>query len=99
MDDTPNASPRGATVDDLVDALAADDPSLKSDLGAQERLGRQIAAARHVRGFTQRQLSELSGVRQATITQIETGSGNPRWATLAKLCLALGIHTLDVDAA
>lgn len=98
-DDNFRTPPRGATVEDLVDSLSADDPSLRDDVEAQIRLGRQIAAARRAAGCTQRQLAERSGVRQATIAQIETGAGNPRWATLAKLCAALGIHKLDVDAA
>lgn len=90
---------RGATVDDLIDALAINDPTLRPDLDAQRLLGRQIRQARDRAGLTQRQLADASGVRQATITQIETGSGNPRWDTLAKLCVALGIGTLQIDAA
>lgn len=43
-----------------------------------------------------RQLSELSGVSEATICHIRTGKFKPRIETLEKLCKALGIRMSDV---
>lgn len=99
MNDSMNTPPRGGTVDDLVNKLAETDLTLKRDLGDQRILGAQIARARAKAGYSQRQLAAVSGVRQATITQIETGAGNPRWETVMRLCRALKIDRLDIDAA
>jgi transcriptional regulator with XRE-family HTH domain len=41
------------------------------------------------RGLSQRELSERSGVRQADISRIERGAGNPTEATLQRLASAL----------
>jgi len=40
-------------------------------------------------------LSQLSGVRQATISEIESGKIRPTVDTLDKLCSALGISLAD----
>lgn len=52
-------------------------------------LGLQFRDARVARGLTQRQLSEMTGVRQADISRIERGAGNPTEATLQRLAHAL----------
>ncbi len=52
-------------------------------------LGLQFRDARAARGLTQRQLSELTGVRQADISRIERGAGNPTEATMQRLAHAL----------
>jgi transcriptional regulator with XRE-family HTH domain len=41
------------------------------------------------RGLTQRELADLSGVRQADISRIERGAGNPTESTLQRLAAAL----------
>lgn len=52
-------------------------------------LGLQFCDARVARGLSQRDLSERSGVRQADISRIERGAGNPTEATLQRLASAL----------
>lgn len=41
---------------------------------------------------TQETLAELSGVGLRTLKQFESGKGNPRLATLTKICDVLGIE-------
>ena len=53
-------------------------------------LGLQFRDARAARGISQRELSEASGVRQADISRIERGVGNPTEGTLQRLAFALG---------
>lgn len=50
--------------------------------------GKQIAAARHLAGFTLDQLAERSGVSRSTIVKIESGSVQPRGGTLADIVKA-----------
>lgn len=52
-------------------------------------LGLQFRDARVARGLTQRELADLSGVRQADISRIERGAGNPTESTLQRLAAAL----------
>ncbi len=52
-------------------------------------LGLQFRDARVARGLSQRELSEQSGVRQADISRIERGAGNPTESTLQRLASAL----------
>lgn len=50
----------------------------------------EITAKREELKMSQRQLSELSGIPQKTISRIETGIDLPKIDTLAKLAKALG---------
>jgi len=52
-------------------------------------LGLQFRDARVARGLSQQELSARSGVRQADISRIERGAGNPTEATLQRLAHAL----------
>lgn len=54
----------------------------------------EIATKREDKGMSQRQLSELSGVPQKTISRIENGIDVPKIDTLAKLAKALG-YTIE----
>lgn len=55
-------------------------------------LGRLLKARRKALGIDQRSLSELVGVAVHTISDIESGKGNPTVATLTKLCGSLGLE-------
>ena len=55
-------------------------------------LGLQFHDARVAQGLTQRELSERSGVRQADVSRIERGAGNPTESTLQRLASALDRH-------
>ena len=46
--------------------------------------------ARELKGISQRELEEKSGVRQAEISKIERGEGNPSLKTMGKLFRAVG---------
>ncbi len=62
---------------------------LRRRFEAAIELGLQFRDARVGRGMSQRELSERSGVRQADISRIERGAGNPTEATLQRLASAL----------
>lgn len=62
---------------------------LRMRLEAAIELGLQFRDARAARGWSQRELSERSGVRQADISRIERGAGNPTEVTLQRLASAL----------
>ena len=46
--------------------------------------------ARETKGISQRELEEMSGVRQAEISKIERGEGNPSLKTMGRLFSAVG---------
>jgi ribosome-binding protein aMBF1 (putative translation factor) len=62
---------------------------LRKRFGVGIGLGLQFHDARVAQGLTQRELSERSGVRQADISRIERGAGNPTESTLQRLAGAL----------
>jgi len=55
-----------------------------------------IRARREVLGIDQRTLSEISGVAVHTLSNIESGNGNPTVKSLDKVLAALGME-LRVD--
>jgi XRE family aerobic/anaerobic benzoate catabolism transcriptional regulator len=65
-----------------------DRPEAPADLMA--RLGNKTRAARKSRQLSRRALSELSGVSQRYLAQLEAGSGNMSIALLDKVATALG---------
>ena len=50
----------------------------------------QLYEARTDMGITQKQLSEMSGVRQSNISRIERGTCSPTIQTLSQLAYAMG---------
>jgi DNA-binding XRE family transcriptional regulator len=65
---------------------------LRARFEAGIALGLQFHDVRVAQGLTQRELSERSGVRQADISRIERGAGNPTESTLQRLAAALERH-------
>ena len=57
----------------------------------QIKIGRFIAAMRHERGMTQRELAEALGLSNRTISKWECGDGLPDLANILPLCDSLGI--------
>ncbi len=55
----------------------------------------QIIEARKAKNITQKQLEELSGVKQPVIARLETGTTSPQVDTLLKILAPLGM-TLSV---
>lgn len=70
-------------------AESAGQAELRRRFEAAIELGLQFRDARVARDLSQRELSERSGVRQADISRIERGAGNPTEATLQRLASAL----------
>lgn len=54
-------------------------------------LARSIKQLREIRGHTQRQLAELSGVPRPTVATLESGSANPTLAVLVRIAGALQV--------
>ena len=49
-----------------------------------------LVQARHEQGISQRQIAELSGIKQPQIARIERGTVKPSMHTLLKILTALG---------
>ena len=64
-------------------------------------IGEQVRERRKALGVSQRDLSELAGVSLHTLSDIESGKGNPTIATLERVLLPLGmvlsIHIRGVE--
>jgi transcriptional regulator with XRE-family HTH domain len=59
--------------------------------------GEKLKRLRRGRGWTQKELSDASGVAQSTIAQIETmRREEPRPGTLKKLAVALDVSPADL---
>ena len=59
-------------------------------LAASVMAGNAVAAARARKGFSQRELSEATGIDQSDISKIERGAANPSVGTLNRIAEALG---------
>ena len=71
------------------------DPAFKEAWDAMEpefQLIRLLLDAREKKHLTQKQLSELTGIAQADISRMETGTANPSIKTLQRLAVALGMQ-------
>lgn len=55
-------------------------------------VGKKIRAYRDFRGFSQKQLAELSGINVGTIRKYELGIRNPKPDQLEKIAVALGLN-------
>ena len=55
-------------------------------------VGKKIRAYREFRGYSQKQLAELSGVNVGTIRKYELGIRNPKPDQLEKIAVALGLN-------
>ena len=72
---------------------ALKNPNLKAEydaLGPEYELIQAIIDARINNNFTQKQLSEKTGITQADISRIENGSRNPSISMVNRLANALG---------
>ena len=57
---------------------------------------RKLAAIRHRKGLSQRELARLSGITQVTIARIESGAFDPRLSTLRALAKAMKVQARDL---
>jgi transcriptional regulator with XRE-family HTH domain len=46
--------------------------------------------------MTQEDLAEAAGITVRTLSQLETGNGNPTWATVGDIARALGVSLTEV---
>lgn len=68
------------------------DPEFKAEFDALEPEFAIIQAmidARKLRGITQKELSEKTGIAQGDISKLENGNGNPSIRTLQRLAAAM----------
>jgi transcriptional regulator with XRE-family HTH domain len=72
--------------------------SEKKQIHETAKLIAKIVQQRLDLGLTQRQLSELSGVKQSAIARLEKNGVIPRIDTLFKLLLPLGLSLELVDS-
>lgn len=54
-------------------------------------IGERVRERRKALGISQRDLSELAGVSLHTLSDLESGKGNPTLATLERVLLPLGL--------
>ena len=70
------------------------DPAFLVEWNAQEperQIMRAIAEEREEREMTQKQLAEATGITQADISRLESGTGNPSLRTLKRLAAGMGM--------
>lgn len=71
-----------------------EDPEFKAEYEALEpefAIVQAIINARKLRGITQKELSELTGIAQGDISKMENGNANPSIKTLKRLASAMGM--------
>ena len=75
------------TADDVTD------PSTPTRIasGPNEALGQLLARLRSVRGFGQKQLADLAGIDNSTLSRLESGGRGVSREVLDRLCAALGL--------
>lgn len=62
----------------------------------QRKIGKFIATERKTQGFTQRQLADLLGISDKTVSKWETGKGLPEVSLMIPLCETLHITVNDL---
>jgi len=75
------------------------DPQIRAEWDALEpefAIIQAIIDARKKNGFTQKQLSELTGITQGDISKLENGDANPSLKTLKRLASAMNM-TLKIE--
>lgn len=57
-----------------------------------------MSRIREAKGLSQKQLAEMVGANQATISKIESGAGNPTLGMMTRIAKALDVHPSDLFA-
>lgn len=83
-----NNSAIGGTWDELEQELFTPEEIAASDL--RVNLIGEIIKARQEKGISQKDLEELSGVKQPIIARMEKGSTSPRLSSVLKVLAPLG---------
>lgn len=72
----------------FIEGLLTAEEIAETDL--QVALINEIIKARNEKGYSQKKLEELSGVKQPIIARMEKGSTSPQIKTILKLLMPLG---------
>ncbi len=78
----------GSNALEFIDAMLTNEEKTASDL--RVALIGEFIKARQEKGLTQRDLEELSGVKQPVIARIENGTSVPNLNTIIKMLVPLG---------
>lgn len=73
---------------DYIDAMLTPEEIQESDL--RVAIISELIKAREEKGLTQKNLEELSGIKQPAIARLESGKAVPQLDTILKLLLPLG---------
>ena len=65
---------------------------MKRSTPRDRNIGAKVKYYRELRGLTQKQLAEVTGIAQADISRFENGTGNPSLRTLERLADGLGMR-------
>jgi transcriptional regulator with XRE-family HTH domain len=63
---------------------------------SQPALGKAIRESREAHELTQEELAAAAKITVRTLSQIETGTANPTWATVDEIAGALGMSIADL---
>jgi len=86
MSDT--ISPRGQTWDEVRAELYTPEEIRESDI--RVAIMSELIKARNERGISQRELEQLSGVKQPVISRMEAGTTSPHLDTVIRVLAPLG---------
>ena len=86
-------SPRGSSWDDFKREMYT--PEELAESKVRVAIIGELIKAREEDGITQKQLEEMSGIKQPVISRIEKGTNDPQLSTVVKLLNSLG-KTLQV---
>ncbi len=78
------------TFSDIMNDNTVVSPEIKAEVEFETALIGKIIEAREEKGLSQRELAELSGVKQPAIARLESGMTIPRVDTLIRLLVPLG---------
>ena len=81
-------SPRGTTWDELEKELFT--PEEIEESNVRVAIISEMIKAREEGGITQKQLEEMSGIKQPVISRMEKGTTDPQLSTVLKVLNSLG---------
>lgn len=92
-------SPKGDSWEDVRAELYTEEEIRESDI--RVAIMSEIIEARNERGISQRELEQLSGVKQPVISRMEAGMTSPHLDTVIKVLAPLGktLSVVDLPAA
>ena len=67
------------------------DPAFRAEWEPERQIMRAIVEGREENGMTQKQLSDITGITQADISRLESGTANPSLRTLKRLAAGMGM--------